>query len=67
MRKNFLSQKNIYEGNWTYVNALDEAFCDADAIIIMTEWSDYLEIDQKVSKTMRQPAWVFDTGDYKRT
>ena len=28
----------------------------------MTEWSDYLEIDwEKVSKIMRQPAWVFDT------
>ena len=35
---------------------------NADAIIILTEWDIYFEIEwSKVAKVMRNPAWVFDT------
>tara|TARA_B100000212_G_scaffold234506_1_gene178371 strand:- start:244 stop:1605 length:1362 start_codon:yes stop_codon:yes gene_type:complete len=58
----FFSQRNNSDGNWAYIDNLDEAFNNADAIIIMTEWSEYLKIDwEKFSKLMRRPAWIFDT------
>ena len=51
-----------YEGTWTYAADLDKAYKNADAIIVLTEWSDYLKIDwSKTSKLMRKPSWVFDT------
>ena len=60
--ENFFSQRNNSDGNWAYIDNLDEAFNNADAIIIMTEWSEYLKIDwEKFSKLMRRPAWIFDT------
>ena len=43
-------------------SGIDKAFKNADAIIVLTEWSDYLKIDwSKTSKLMRKPSWVFDT------
>ena len=60
--KNFISNRDNCEGTWTYVDDIDTAFKNADAIIIVTEWSEYLKINWlKMSKIMRQPAWVFDT------
>jgi UDPglucose 6-dehydrogenase len=60
--KNFISNRDNCEGSWTYTNDLDIAFRNADAIIIITEWSEYLNINwSKISKIMRQPSWVFDT------
>ena len=41
---------------------IDSEFKNADAVIILTEWDDYRDIDWlKISNTMRQPSWVFDT------
>ena len=63
----FVGQKLISDrdnslGTWNYVLNLDNAFKNADAIIIVTEWSDYLKIDwPKTSRLMRKPSWVFDT------
>ena len=60
--KNFISNRDNCEGSWTYTKDLDRAFRNADAIIIITEWSEYLNINwSKMSKNMRQPSWVFDT------
>jgi UDPglucose 6-dehydrogenase len=58
-----IGQKNTnVEGKWQYTNDLNLLFKDADAIIILTEWADYLNIDWKImSKLMRKPSWVFDT------
>ena len=43
--------KNIYE-----------SATDVDAILILTEWDEYKNIDwQIISKKMRSPSWVFDT------
>ena len=55
-------EKNNVEGKWQYTEDLNFLFKDADAIIILTEWADYLNLDWKImSKLMRKPSWVFDT------
>tara|TARA_A100001388_G_scaffold37415_1_gene23721 strand:+ start:449 stop:1882 length:1434 start_codon:yes stop_codon:yes gene_type:complete len=60
--------KNIYEnsdvefqGEWCFVEEIMESFIGADAILILTEWENYFNLDwSKISKLMRHPAWVFD-------
>ena len=48
--------------NWFFSKELENSFFNADAIIILTEWDVYREIDWKhVSKMLRYPAWLFDT------
>ena len=33
----------------------------SDAILILTEWEDYFNIDwEELSQVMRKPAWIFD-------
>ena len=60
--KNIATDKKTHEGNWTYTNDLKSAFKDADAIIILTEWKNYLKINwEMMSILMRRPSWVFDT------
>ena len=62
---------NDYISNYTSLNFADlklnfsdnlfEAFVDADAIIILTEWADYEELDWPyIKKVMRSPSWIFD-------
>ena len=54
--------KKKTEGNWIYTHDLDKAFKNADAVIIITEWKEYLNIDwREKSKIMRKPSWIFDT------
>ncbi len=50
------------EGNWISISSLDEdIFSEADAILILTEWNVYANIDWvRVSEKMRRPAWLFD-------
>ena len=49
------------EGTWTYQKDLYEAIKGTDAILVLTEWSEYAEIEWgKVSNIMRKPAWIFD-------
>ena len=51
-----------FEGRWRYTSDLNLLFKDADAIIILTEWEEYLHIKWKImSKLMRKPSWLFDT------
>ena len=41
---------------------ISKAFNDADAVLIMTEWDDYKNLDWKsLQYKMRKPSWVFDT------
>ena len=46
-----------------------EAANGSDAIILLTEWYEFLNIEwKKLIKLMRKPSWVFDTRsciDYK--
>ena len=48
-------------GTWTSVRSVEEAVNGADAILILTEWREYLELNWKaLAERMRRPAWVFD-------
>ena len=60
--KDFKTDIKKYEGSWRYSENIFDAIKDSDAIIILTEWSDYKNIDWcYVSNLMRKPAWIFDT------
>ena len=50
------------EGKWSLINDISSGFKDADAILILTEWAEFSNIDWKYAyKTMRKPGWVFDS------
>tara|TARA_B100000886_G_scaffold340525_1_gene310836 strand:- start:6375 stop:7805 length:1431 start_codon:yes stop_codon:yes gene_type:complete len=58
--KSSKSNKSL-EGSWTFQNDLYEAINGTDAVLVLTEWSEYAEIEwNKVSNIMRKPAWIFD-------
>ena len=60
--ENEINSKDISEGNWISVNNHLEAFHNVDAVIILTEWEEYYEINwNTIIKTLRKPAWIFDT------
>ena len=49
------------EGSWKYYETIEKTAQNADAIIVLTEWDEYIQLDwNALSKLMRQPAWVFD-------
>ena len=52
---------NSYEGEWCFTTITDDIFLNADAVILLTEWSEYSKINWlRVSSLMREPAWIFD-------
>ncbi len=61
--KNPPDQKiNSSIGTWHFTKELKVAFKNSDAIIILTEWEEYLDINwNEVSLLMRKPSWLFDT------
>ena len=51
-----------YAGNWEIAKSIHLAAEGTDAIIIITEWDEFKNLDWcKISKLMRSPAWIFDT------
>ena len=61
MKKNENDQNNPI-GSWNCSNSLYEAAIESDAIIILTEWEEFKNIDwAKISSVMRRPSWLFDT------
>ena len=49
------------ENQWEFHNNIELAAEGADAIVILTAWDEYSEIDwNKISQKMRKPSWVFD-------
>ena len=57
-----ISTKIEFDSNFSCTNDLNSAFENADAIVILTEWEQYKNLNwEKISKLMRYPAWVFDT------
>jgi UDPglucose 6-dehydrogenase len=49
------------EGTWTYEQSPLEAARGADAVLILTEWRDYRNLDwASLHEVMRRPAWLFD-------
>jgi len=50
------------EGSWSFTKDIKNAAVDSDAIIILTEWKEFAEIDwQNIAPLMRNPSWLFDT------
>ena len=50
------------DGSWCFSKSIENASQKADAIIILTEWEEFNNLDwESISKTMRKPSWVFDT------
>ena len=56
------NKSNSNEGQWFYNKDLELNFKNADAIVILTEWDEYLEINwEHTYKIMKRPSWLFDT------
>ncbi len=58
------SKQFIYKdgNNWNFKNDIYDAIENADALIIITEWQIYKEIDwKKISLKVKNPFWIFDT------
>ena len=54
-------QNNKLEGCWRKEDNLYDSFDDSDAVLIITEWKEYFDMDwNRISSYMRRPAWVFD-------
>ena len=57
-----IDNSKLGEGNWQKISNLKNAFNNADAAVILTEWDEYLNLDwDEISRKMRSPAWVFDS------
>ncbi len=51
-----------YIGKWEICSSVRETALESDAIVILTEWDEFLKIDwQGLINLMRKPAWLFDT------
>jgi len=49
------------DGVWQVVTSPADAMSQADAVLILTEWNSFTQLDwQQLSPLMRRPAWVFD-------
>jgi len=49
------------EGSWHSASSPAEAVADADAVLILTEWTSFAELNwQELAPLMRKPAWLFD-------
>ena len=49
------------EGTWHAASSPAEAVAHADAVLILTEWGAFAELNwQQLAALMRKPAWLFD-------
>ena len=49
------------EGRWHLAPSASEAASGADAVLILTEWREFHQLDWAgLAASMRQPAWLFD-------
>ena len=48
-------------GSWAQASSVESAVKGADAVLVLTEWQQYRELDwTSLASRMRKPAWVFD-------
>ena len=48
-------------GSWAKAGSVEDAVKGADAVLVLTEWQDYSELNwPDLAGRMRKPAWVFD-------
>ena len=51
-----------YYDNWSVYDDLEKSYNNANAVIVLTEWDIYKNVDwKKVDKKLSSPGWVFDT------
>ncbi len=56
-----IKDKNNFEASWCFKDNIHEAAKNSDAILVLTEWIEYTQINWfEISKIMRKPSWVFD-------
>ena len=56
------NELNSEFGYWKFSKDIYEAVQDSDAIVLLTEWNEYKNLNWEIiSKKMRSPSWVFDT------
>ena len=54
--------KNLNIGKWQFIEDINKAADNADAIVIVTEWEKYKNLNwRKLSNLLRRPSWIFDT------
>jgi UDPglucose 6-dehydrogenase len=50
------------EASWRMASDSLDACQGADAVLILTEWDQFRELDWRaIAALMRKPAWLFDT------
>jgi UDPglucose 6-dehydrogenase len=53
---------NNETGKWFFINNIREGIIGADAIVLLTEWEEFKNLDwEEISTLMRSPSWLFDT------
>ena len=54
--------KNRNIGKWQFIEDINKAADNADAIVVVTEWEEYKNLNwRKLSDLLRRPSWIFDT------
>ena len=70
LKSNPINKQNInqvykddnYSGEWSFADDLASSFVDTHAIVILTEWEEYSNLDwTNCTKSMKKPAWIFDS------
>ena len=57
-----LGDKDIDHGNWKICSSIKESALESDAIVILTEWKEFYDLDwDELFRLMRKPSWIFDT------
>lgn len=55
-------EENQGVGSYQYEKHLAKAIAHADAVVVMTDWEEYRQLDWvSHANGMKRPAWVFDT------
>ena len=50
------------KGSWLFIQDIYESLFESDAIVILTEWDEYKNINWDLAEQrMRKPAWIFDS------
>ena len=50
------------KGSWIFIKDIEKAANQADAIVILTEWNIYKNLNwSSITAFMRKPSWIFDT------
>lgn len=60
---NIVLSKSAHEKeDWDIAKSINDVFVDSDAVVILTDWDEYKNIDwDSQVKLMRRPSWIFDT------